>query len=419
MERRTADLANESIDRTRRAGRRRFDPRTAGTLALCALGLLAWTPTAQAELATRVELDFFEADRDEAVHQATVWIGERNLRIEQRSSSSDEVGRTLIYRGNEGQVFSVTPGEERYVEVERSLLQAFGLGGSGTRNAQRAFDGQLGSLPADQRSGFQRLLGISPGSQKRAALRVERTGETGEAGGMRCEEVRLREGDRLVGEACVADWSRLGLDATDVAFLRDLAQFQRDALRARGVLPIEFIPDQAYDLIAQFDGLPLDFRRHVDGQVRSTIVVRELGSLSSASALFHVPSHFTRRENPLGALAATLLGRSASPAKAGTPAATADGPTEGSTSAKTAASRPAPAAQFTRTPRKREDASTTSAPAAPAPRPAPATRATPAPRPSDAGTPALKDRPRPGEDLRARRQATRNRSAPTRITLFP
>ena len=269
-----------------------------------ALLALAWVAcysadsAVAADQATRFEIDFFQHGASEPMNQATIWISNRRVRIEQHKPNAREKGPVLVYRGDNDLVLSISDREQQYSKIERGMLRLLGMKSTNIemRENRRAVDGQLRGMPSDQRKALERVLGLSRADAATAPLTVEHAIDASTVAGIECRQVLISRGGRSVGDACVASWSNLGLAPSDIEVFRALANFQRDALRAHGVTPLEFVPEQTFDLVTQFDGFPLSFRRVVDGEERSAIKVRSIQHLPADESLFSPPSGYALRQ---------------------------------------------------------------------------------------------------------------------------
>lgn len=257
-------------------------------------GALTTTSAIAASEAIKLEVDFFEHGSAEPMNHATVWISGRRLRVEQQTPGYVTKGPVLIYRGDRDSMLSVSERKRSYARVERQTLT---LLGNRARSARGEVEGQLQHLPADQRRGFERLLGVSRADPARHAdpIVVTRDERSTSVAGFACTGVVLSRSDRLLGEACVASWESVGMTRADIELFRMLGNFQRDAMGTRGLTPMELVPNQPLELISQFDGLPLSFRRLVDGRERSAIRVSSIQRVPSDDALFEAPQGYALR----------------------------------------------------------------------------------------------------------------------------
>lgn len=265
-------------------------------VAMLAAAFLTGQARASNEM-TRFEIDFFQNGSSEPMNQATIWISARRVRIEQRRSNAIEKGPVLVYRGDKDQVLSISDRDREYSQIDRRMLRLLGMRSPGARSRtmKSAVDAQLKGLPGDQRVALERVLGISREDAVASPLIVAHETERSSVAGIDCTRVVMTRAEKPVGDACVASWDQVGLKQADIEVFRALANFQRDALGARGVTPVEFVPDQTFDLIVQFDGFPLSFRRIVDDDERSAIRVRSIEHGPPDDALFSAPSGYARR----------------------------------------------------------------------------------------------------------------------------
>ena len=121
-----------------------------------------------------------------------------------------------------------------------------------------------------------------------------------------------------VGDACVVGWDKVPLERIDLEVLRQFGNFQRELMGALGPTPLEIVPNQELELLAQVEGFPIRVRRTKGGIVRSEILVRGVERLSLDAKQFEVPFGFVRRRG-LGKLVPRLLPAKLAP-RAGEPA---------------------------------------------------------------------------------------------------
>lgn len=259
-------------------------------------GLFVLSSPAQAANGVLFEVDFYEGGRTHPVSHASVWVSNRRVRIEQKSPNARKAGgAVLIYRGDVDRFYSLDPRREVYVEVDRKLITSLG---KELNAARREVDMQLERLPEDQRKAFERLLGVRYESDMAEnPLIAKPTGQKGEAaGGLECREVELTRAKEHVGNACVVSWARLGLQRKDVEVFRQMANFQRELMGARGLTPMEIVPNQPLDLLVQLDGFPLLYERKTPGRPSSSIRVVSAERMKPGDDLFEVPEGYVLRD---------------------------------------------------------------------------------------------------------------------------
>ena len=243
----------------------------------------------------QIEIDFFEDGSSQPMNHATVWTSARRLRVEQSVPGEIEKRATLVYRGDQGLILSVSDRDRSYARVRRQVVSALA---AETRAPRREVAAQLRALPSDQRKAFERLLGVSrqDPDMVHEPVRVRREAGSSRIAGFDCSRVVLSRSDSPFGEACVAAWEQIGMTASDVEIFRSLANFQRDALGVQALTPMELVPDQPLDLIVQLGGLPLSFERSVDGRERSAIRVTSVERVEAPGSLFEAPADYALRE---------------------------------------------------------------------------------------------------------------------------
>ena len=274
----------------------------AGKLATLALLLglsFAWVPTALASDVARFEVDFFKNGSPYAINHATVWVSARRIRIEQRAPGTGESGPVLIYRGDEDRFISVHDHAKNYSVIKRKRVENLALE---IQQARLAIERQLQSLPGDQRKAFEQLLGITPPDPEMLSKPIVVTSDniTDNVSGYKCTRETLTRGDVSIGHACVAPWDKIGLTRADMEIFRHLGNFQREAMGARGLTPLELVPNQPLDLLVQFNGFPLYYRRVIDNQQHSAIQVTAVDTIPKNDALFEPPKGYTLHKGARG-----------------------------------------------------------------------------------------------------------------------
>jgi hypothetical protein len=240
------------------------------------------------------EVEFYQGGLNHPYSHASVWVSDRKVRIEQKSPGARSGGAVLIYRGDLDRFYSLDPRNEVYIEVDRKLISSLG---KELNAARREVDTQLERLPKEQRRAFERLLGVTQEEDlANNPMNARHTGEKGEAAGYPCRKVELSRGESEVGHACVVSWSELGLQRRDVEVFRQLANFQRELMGARGLTPMEIVPNQPLDLLVQLDGFPLTYERQAKGQKGSAIKVVSAEKLDAEADLFEVPEGYVLRD---------------------------------------------------------------------------------------------------------------------------
>ena len=275
---------------------------------------ILFTTESRAADVIRIEVEFFDGERETPTNRATVWTSERRVRIEQHAPGESAPGPVFLYRGDQDLLLSVSESARSYVKIERRMLS---LLGSGRRTARREVEGQLDALPADQQRLFAHLLGGSPIDSKRPdePLVVTRGEESDSVAGFPCKRVRLSRSRRLLAEGCIAEWETVGLTPADVEVFRSLAELTHDAMGSRMPIPIELVPGQPLDLAVQFGGFPLSFERAGDVPGKNAIRVASVERIPAVDSLFEVPSGFSERTGLAGlAGLSSLLARPGSTA---------------------------------------------------------------------------------------------------------
>ncbi len=240
----------------------------------------------------RLELEFAERKGGvERVERAIVWIADHRVRIEHVTAGASEERRALIFRADRGILYSVDPADQSYVQIDRRVIDAMD---ARIKAARKELEIWLDVLPAHQRAAAERLIGAREQEVPvvDTPLIVSVTGQRGKLDGRRCQRVTLHREEVEVGEACVAEWASVTPDPPDLSVLRRLANFHREVMVAHGLTPLETVPLQPLELLAQFDGLPLHLRSLKDGVEKSRVRVLDVESVSAGEELFAAPAGY-------------------------------------------------------------------------------------------------------------------------------
>lgn len=253
----------------------------------------------------RIDVAFLEGAASgpatKQVERAVMWLGDRRVRLEQRSPEGkppqpdhqklpEHPEQVVIYRGDRGLLYSLSPADQTYLQVDRRTIVAMGRR---LDAARRAMETRLVRLPKDQRAMAELLIGTRDLPAAEVAHAVSRTGNEETLLGRRCHIVAIRRGERLVGDACIVPWDELGLSQEDVGVLRELANFQRELMGARGLTPLALVTDQPLEFLTQLGGLPLRYRKLKGGRETSSIRITALDTQAPADDLFEVPAGYT------------------------------------------------------------------------------------------------------------------------------
>jgi hypothetical protein len=174
------------------------------------------------------------------------------------------------------------------------MISAFGMDSMGAR---REVQTRLGHLPDDQGRMFERLIGVQENSKlgPKKVVRIVESPDNDEVGAFTCRWRNIERGDVRVGEICLASWQDVGIGPQDLEVFRQLANFQRELMGAQAMTPLEIVPNQPFDLLVQFDGIPMHFRNLRNGTLQSEIRVTGAQKLELAGELFGPPADYRAR----------------------------------------------------------------------------------------------------------------------------
>jgi len=261
------------------------------TLIFCCL---ASQVTAAASEAVRIEVDFEASASTGAQTHVTFWLSPKRVRIEQRARGHKAVGQQLLYQADFDRLYSISDVDQEYIEVDRDLVTALGIE---VRAARREMNAQLAKLPRDQRAAFERLLGVNGAKdqQKKETTRIVATDQVEIVNGHKCRQVTVSRSDDQTGVACVVPYRAIGLTRRHLEVFRQLANFQRELMGARGLTPLEMVPNQPLDLLTQFDGFPLYLTRYASGGELSRIRVTGTETVAVEADFFELPAGYNLR----------------------------------------------------------------------------------------------------------------------------
>ncbi len=220
-------------------------------------------------------------------------VGER-IRIQNTSGAPGPARNTLIYRGDRDVFWSLDPADQRYVEIDRPLITRMD---ERIEAAQRELEARLALLPTDQRAMARRLIGarVSASRKPLEPLRFKSTGNRRKVAGRSGRELSIHRGRKRIGDACVVGWKQVAVNRQDLAVFRKLANFLRDLMGAMGPTPLEIVPNQSFEVLAQLGGFPLRIRWFEGDEVISETRFLEMERLSLSAELFELPANYVRR----------------------------------------------------------------------------------------------------------------------------
>ena len=267
-----------------------------GRLLWLTCGALLWAAASPAAGdGVRMEWQFSKLGSEtEATEQATIWISERRVRVEQESRTRTDAKHVLIYHGDQDVLYSLDDSSRAYVRIDRPMIEAMG---ARVKAARREIDARLSRLPPAQRVMALRFLGAMEPDKPmvETPTTAHPTERRERIAGYECSVKRLMRDQRKAGEVCVAEWKEVGVEQRELAVFRRLANLQRDMIGAESLTPLELVPNQPLDILVQFDGFPLRFVNVQNGEATAEVLVRAVERVDVPAALFAIPESYAQR----------------------------------------------------------------------------------------------------------------------------
>jgi hypothetical protein len=222
-----------------------------------------------------------------------VWIEGQRLAAELLRRDGAPPRRRIVFRSGEDAVWLVDAKRRTYYQVDPKSAEAAASQVAGLR---QGLEQGLEALSPEQREAVKDLLGelAAPSAEPLPEYRLRRTRETGRYAGIACARQDVLDGERRVGDVCLAPYGAPPLARAQVAAVPALGGFLR---RTLAPLAREFpsLADLApFTALESIDGFPLAVRSvEDDGATRETLVTKVEETPVDAS-LFELPQGFAR-----------------------------------------------------------------------------------------------------------------------------
>lgn len=244
-----------------------------------------------------------DGERRERETSGRLYVDGRQVKMQGDLSSPDRSSASVLYRPEPAAILVLDERDRSYVELDRTQARGISEQMAGARaEMQKALEGMRPEDRARAEKAIAQMGGAfanrsAGGAAAKAPERIEATanGKSDEVSGFSCREFEISRGSAKLGTACVAAWSEIGVDAADLAGLRQFAAFQREMIGQMGLGSAEALGTEAYEVMDQVGGLPVRTRLGdgSSGVVLTRVVAIERKEIEDA--VFEVPAGYTKR----------------------------------------------------------------------------------------------------------------------------
>lgn len=180
---------------------------------------------------------------------------------------------------------------QRYSEMDGQSMRNLAAQVSGLKTQ---LEGVMAGMSPEQRAQLERF-GIK-GAEEVPAVSVRKTGKQSRVGEWRCEQLVLIQGDKQVGEMCMAKGQVMGIPPEDIAAMVRLQRFAKEIARSVGPA---FGAAELASAWEAGDQMPLRMN-YVDNGHGYTRTLTNFSTHKVDTALFKVPAGYQRQQSPLG-----------------------------------------------------------------------------------------------------------------------
>ncbi|HYC23500.1 MAG TPA: DUF4412 domain-containing protein, partial [Candidatus Bathyarchaeia archaeon] len=229
----------------------------------------------------------------EAPRPGRILLDGDRMRVETDAGATRE-GKpfVIIFLADQGKEILLDDTDRSYVEIDRAAMSQVK---SQIDAALAQAKAEMAKMPPAQRAEMEKLLAANAPAGRSAppAVEVKPTGQSDKVSGFACRVVDVMQGTRKTAEACVADWSTVGLVPADVAALRKATELSADLLS--GVAGPAAQRNDSFGLLGKLDGLPVRVRSSGEGgrEVETRVVKIEKRDIDAK--LFAPPAGYTRK----------------------------------------------------------------------------------------------------------------------------
>lgn len=248
---------------------------------------------AEADLVCRLKETDYSDDTPRAT-MATIYLTEHKVRYE---SGTGEEDTDFIFRAERGVLWSLNHADKLYTEMDRKTIDAFG---AKMRSAMQQMESEMAKLPPEQRKAVEEpMKKQGAGSEeagKESKDELKKTGEKKTISGFSCTRYDFFVDGEKSSEFWVAAPGQRGLTTSDLAPVKEMAQFFEalgSALtNAVGQGGGEFNWTEAW----KYEGFPILTREFDDGEVKSEVLVESIAKERIDSAQFEIPAGYQRKK---------------------------------------------------------------------------------------------------------------------------
>jgi hypothetical protein len=271
--------------------------RTPIAVAAAALASMLETTPGLAGVEIRTETTFGE-DTGARTRSGRMLLDRDRLRMElPAEDAAGGRGLTLIFRADLGAVYVLDEKDRSFSVIDRDSAEQMRAKLEG---AKREMQAQLGKLPPAQRLAMQEMLaerglGDATDSPPIPRVRAVATDRTAQVGAFPCREYDLFEGERKIGEACIADWATTGTTAADFDPLRAFASFEEEMAKSMAFGGRKRAGDEMTRLF-DLGGVPVRMRAERDGKKISETRLLGIERRDPPGDSFSPPPGWTKRD---------------------------------------------------------------------------------------------------------------------------
>jgi hypothetical protein len=266
-------------------------------IAANANALAGWPAKAGVEIATATRTPGSDSASPET---GRIWIDGPRLRLE-----SGERGNAMIFRADQGVLWTLDPETRTYLHFDRETGKAIG---EKVAAARREMEARMAQLPPEQRAMMEKMMsGQMPAAlgtqttEPQRPLKTQDTGKTRNIDGKSCRVFALTRAGETQGDVCLAEWKTAGVKRNELAVFGEMAEFMRENLGQLGGAPAAMLAQQPYEIFGELGGFPLETRKLRNGEVTSQTRFVAIENSSPHRNLFQPPPGYTRRNaGPLG-----------------------------------------------------------------------------------------------------------------------
>ncbi len=259
------------------------------------LVLLALLPMSAAHAGITVQYDSSGSIIPNSAKGGTILIDKHRSRMDVGADA------TVIFDGNAQSMEIISHDDKTFTVINKASAEAIAAELEPALQQMRA---QVEALPPEQRAMMEKMLAERMGinlqgsAAEEPELDLEKTGESGESGGIACAWWQASNADQLMYEYCVAPASSLPSGDDLLKYFQDLKQFKREivgTINRSGALQIPSLPIAD---VRDIKGLPLISRQYKDGALVLETRFVSLTESDLPAATFTLPDGYREQKLP-------------------------------------------------------------------------------------------------------------------------